>query len=243
MSGHSKWANIKHAKGKADAQRGKVFTRIAKELMVVARAGGANPDANVKLKALIVKAREANMPSDTVNRAIQKGAGLLDGVSFEELNYEGYGPGGIAVMLDILTDNRNRTAGEIRHLFDRNGGNLGETGSVGWMFEKKGLIVIDREEVPLGEDEMMMIALEAGAEDMKVNAESYEIITAPEDFEAVKEAIAGKNIKTAAAELTKLPKNTVEVTGESITKVQKLLDALDDHDDVQNLYDNADFKE
>ncbi len=243
MSGHSKWANIKHTKGKADAQRGKLFTRITKELMVAARSGGPNPDANLKLKSVIVKAREVNMPSDTINRAIQKGAGLLDGVNYEELTYEGYGPGGIAVMLDLLTDNRNRTAGEIRHIFDRNGGNLGETGSVGWMFEKKGLIVIDREEVTIGEDDMMMIALEAGAEDMKVNEDSYEIVTSPDDFEVVKEAIIAQNIKTAATEVTKLPKNTVEVTGETAAKVQKLLDMLDDHDDVQNLYDNADIKE
>ncbi len=243
MSGHSKWANIKHTKGKADAQRGKIFTRLTKEIMVAAKSGGANPDANLKLKSIILKAREANMPSDTINRAIQKGAGLLDGATYEELTYEGYGPGGIAVMVDLLTDNRNRTAGEIRHIFDRNGGNLGETGSVGWIFEKKGLIVVDREEVTLGEDDMMMIALEAGAEDMKVNDDSYEIVTSPDDFEAVKEAIAAQQIKTAASELTKLPKNMVEVSGDNAAKVQKLLDMLDDHDDVQNLYDNADIKE
>ena len=243
MSGHSKWANIKHSKGKADAAKAKVFARIAKEIMVVARNGGANPDANLRLKALITKAREQNMPNDNIQRAIQRGSGQLEGVSYEELVYEGYGPAGVAILLEALTDNRNRTAGELRHVFDKYGGNLGETGSVSWVFERKGLLVIDRSEYSGSEDDMLEMALEAGAEDLRVTLEAFEIVTAPEEFEVVESSLIKAGFSFLHHEITQLPKNTVVLTDpEEIQKVERLLEMLDNCDDVQNIYDNSEVE-
>ncbi|MCL2548643.1 MAG: YebC/PmpR family DNA-binding transcriptional regulator [Symbiobacteriaceae bacterium] len=243
MSGHSKWANIKHSKGKADAAKAKVFARIAKEIMVVARNGGANPDANLRLKALITKAREQNMPNENIQRAIQRGSGQLEGVSYEELVYEGYGPAGVAILLEALTDNRNRTAGELRHIFDKYGGNLGETGSVSWVFERKGLLVIDRSEYSGSEDDMLEMALEAGAEDLRVTLEAFEIVTAPEEFEVVESSLIKAGFSFLHHEITQLPKNTVVLTDpEEIQKVERLLEMLDNCDDVQNIYDNSEVE-
>ena len=240
MSGHSKWANIKHSKGRADAARAKAFARIAKELMVVARNGGPNPDGNLRLKALITKAREQNMPNENIQRAIQRGSGQLDGVTYEELVYEGYGPCGVAVLLEVLTDNRNRTAGELRHLFDKYGGNMAESGSVSWVFERKGMLVIDRAEFTKTEDEMLELALDAGAEDLRLTEEAFEIVTSPEDFEAVEASLVGEGFTFLMHEVTQIPKNTVKLENEEdIARVEKLLEMLDNCDDVQNIYDNS----
>ncbi|MEW6244141.1 MAG: YebC/PmpR family DNA-binding transcriptional regulator [Bacillota bacterium] len=242
MSGHSKWANIKHKKAKVDAQRGNIFSKISRELMVAARAGGGNPDTNTRLRIAIQKAREANIPSENIQRAIQKGTGELEGINYEELVYEGYGPGGVAIMLDILTDNRNRTAGEIRHLFSKHGGNLGETGCVSWMFEKRGYIVVNKEGSP-GEDDLMLIALEAGAEDLVSEGDTYEVFTKPEDLEAVRESLVASGVPVAQAEVTMLPKSTVSVAEKDVEKLLKLMDVLEEHDDVQNVYANFDLPE
>lgn len=201
MAGHSKWANIKRKKSKIDAQRGKLFTRLSREIIVAARNGGPDPDGNMRLKTAIQKAKEANIPSENINRAIQKGAGEVEGVSYEEFVYEGYGPGGVAVLLEIMTDNRNRTAGEIRHIFSRNGGSLGETGCVAWMFEQKGLLIVEKADNSINEDDLMLIALEAGVEDFKVEDDSYEITTAPADFHKVKEELENKGVDLAMAEM------------------------------------------
>ena len=242
MSGHSKWANIKRTKGKADAARGKIFARLAKEIMVVAKNGGGNPDGNLRLKVLIAKAKEQNMPNENIQRAILRGTGQMDGVNYEELVYEGYGPSGVAIMVEVLTDNRNRTAGEIRHIFDKYGGNLGDSGSVSWIFERKGLLVIDMADLKLSEDDLLELALEAGADDLKSNDETYEIITDPDSFEAVKEAMIAAGIELLANEITQLPKNTIHLDDpEVILKLEKLLDFLDNNDDVQNIYDNSDY--
>ncbi|HHW42922.1 YebC/PmpR family DNA-binding transcriptional regulator [Desulfofundulus thermobenzoicus] len=241
MSGHSKWSTIKRKKAKVDAQRGKIFTRLAREIIVAARQGGGDPDANPRLKAAIQRAKEANIPNENIQRAIQKGTGELGGANYEEIVYEGYGPGGVAVMLEIMTDNRNRTAGEIRHLFSRYGGNLGESGCVSWMFEKKGLIVVDRD--GLDEDELMLAALEAGAEDMRTEDESFEIITAPAEFEQVRSALVEKGIPVSEAEVTMVPQSTVKLTGKEAEQMMRLMDALEDHDDVQEVYANFELEE
>jgi len=243
MSGHSKWANIKHKKAKVDAQRGNMFTKISKEITVAARNGGGNPDANFRLKLAIQKAREANIPNDNITRAIQRGTGELDGAAYEEMVYEGYGPGGTAIMLEIMTDNRNRTAGEIRYLFSRHNGNLGETGCVAWMFDKKGLFIIDKETLPVSEDELMDLVLEAGGDDMKSEDDSIEITCATDVFEALKEALDKKGITMAAAEITMLPQTTIELSAGDAAKAVKLVDALENHDDVQNVYTNYDIDE
>ncbi len=243
MSGHSKWANIKHKKSKMDAQRGKIFTKVAREITVAVRSGGnADPTGNMRLKLALQKAKEANLPNDNVQRAIQKGLGAAEGVNYEELTYEGYGPAGVAIMVEAMTDNRNRTAGEIRHLFSKYGGNLGETGCVNWMFAKKGLLVIEKTATRLTEEDLMLLALEAGAEDFKADDEdSYEIITAPEDFTAVQDMLAEHKIPTAVAEISMLPQNTIDLQGDDISKTLKLMEMLEDHDDVQEVYTNADF--
>ncbi|MBE3588041.1 MAG: YebC/PmpR family DNA-binding transcriptional regulator [Thermoanaerobacteraceae bacterium] len=241
MSGHSKWSTIKRKKAKVDAQRGKIFTRLAREIIVAARQGGGDPDANPRLKAAIQRAKEANIPNENIQRAIQKGTGELGGANYEEIVYEGYGPGGVAVMLEIMTDNRNRTAGEIRHLFSRHGGNLGESGCVSWMFEKKGLIVVDRD--GLDEDELMLAALEAGAEDMRTEDDSFEIITAPAEFEQVRSALVEKGIPVSEAEVTMVPQSTVKLTGKEAEQMMRLMDALEDHDDVQEVYANFEMEE
>lgn len=241
MSGHSKWANIKHRKGKQDSQRAKIFTKIGKEIIIAAKQGGGDPEVNARLKVIIQKARSVNMPMDNINRTIQKATGELAGVNYEEITYEGYGPGGAAVMLDIMTDNRNRTAGDIRHLFAKYGGNLGEAGCVGWMFKKQGVITIDKEGLGKDHDEIMMIALDAGAEDMTEDEDIFEITCALEDFSTVEAAVRDAGLTPSTAEVTMVPENTVALEGDDAVKMLKLMDALEDHDDVQDVYANFDI--
>ncbi len=239
MSGHSKWANIKHRKEKQDALKGKLFTKLGRELIVAAKMGGPNPEANFRLKIAIQKAKAANMPNDNINRAIQRGAGGQDSNNYEELVYEGYGPGGVAVMMNILTDNRNRTAGEIRHIFSKNGGNLGETGCVGWMFDKKGVLVLAADETTLSEDDLMLLALDKGAEDIKFEEDEIQIITAPEEFQSVKEALEKEGLSFTRAELAMIPQNTVEIKDlEQAKLLLRMMDYLEEHDDVQDVYAN-----
>jgi len=242
VSGHSKWANIKHKKARVDAQKGKVFTKLGREIIVAARQGGGDPNGNFRLKMAVQAAKTANMPNDNIQRAIQKGVGGADGSVFEELTYEGYGPAGVAVMINILTDNRNRTAGEIRHLFSKNGGNMGETGCVSWMFSSKGQVILDHSTLKLDEDELMLICLDAGAEDVKVEDETVEVLTAPEDLEQVRQGLLDQGLEVESAEVSLIPENTVEVTDkDQAAKILKLMDALEDHDDVQNVYANFDI--
>lgn len=240
MSGHSKWANIKHKKGKADAARGKITTKIGREITIAVRMGGSDPVGNTRLKLALAKAKANNIPKDNINRAIAKGAGETDGANYEEITYEGYGPAGIAVMLDVLTDNRNRTAADVRHAFSKHGGNMGETGSVGWMFKRKGIFTIDKEN-GYDEDEVMMIALEAGAEDIKSMDDCFEIVTETEDYDAVEKALADNNIEVAMGEVTMVPDTMTALEGEDAEKMQKLIDMFDDMDDVQEVYTNADL--
>jgi YebC/PmpR family DNA-binding regulatory protein len=243
MAGHSKWKNIQHRKGKQDAMRGKLFTKISREIFSAARSGGGNPETNFRLRMAIDKAREANMPSDNIQRTIDKALGNIPGVTYEELVYEGYGPGGVAVMLELLSDNRNRTAAEIRHIFSKRGGNLGETGCVSWMFERKGVLTVEKEDCSVSEDDLMMMALEAGAEDFTAEDEHYEITTAPEEFAAVQEALAGRGVKFDDATVTFVPQNTVELHGEDAKKMLQLYEALEEHDDVQAVYANFEIPE
>lgn len=240
MSGHSKWANIKHQKARSDEKKGKEFTKIAKELIIAARQGGGDPEGNSKLKMMIQKAKAINMPNDNIDRAIKKGAGELEGDAFEELLYEGYGPNGVAVMLDIATDNRNRTASEIRHLFSKHNGNLGESGCVAWMFKRCGLITVNRENIDTDPDEFMLKVLEFGAEDVRDDDDVIEVITAPDDFMAVKEAMEQDGISIEDADIVMLPQNMVDINDEEqARKIMKLIDVLEDHDDVQNVYMNG----
>lgn len=243
MSGHSKWANIKHKKGKADAARGKIYTKIGREIAIAVKEGGSNPDSNSKLRDVIAKAKANNMPNDNITRSIKKAAGELGSINYEEINYEGYSAGGLAIMVECVTDNRNRTASEIRHFFDKYGGNLGATGSVGWMFDRKGLIVVDRKP-GMDEDEMMMLALEAGASDMQPQEDCFEVYTEVGDFSTVREALEKDGCTFLSAELTRIPQNTTSVEDpETLDKINKLLEALDDMDDVQNVYHNGDLPE
>lgn len=242
MSGHSKWANIKHKKGKMDAIRGKVTTKISREITVAVRLGGADATGNMKLKLALQKAKANNIPKENIQRAIQKGLGALDGQSYEEMTYEGYGPGGVAVMVEIMTDNRNRTAADVRHIFSKNGGNLGETGCVSWMFKQKGLFVVGQDE-KLDEEELMMLALEAGAEDFKSEEDEYEIITAPEDFEAVQQVLEENKIECEVAQITMIPDTTMALGEAEGEKMMRLIEMLEDHDDVQEVYSNFDFPE
>ena len=240
MSGHSKWANIKHKKGAEDAKRGKVFTKVVKEIIVAARLGGGDPNGNPRLRMVLQKAKACNLPKDNVERAIKKGTGDLEGSNYEEILYEGYGPGGVAVLVESLTDNKNRTVADVRHIFNKHNGNLGANGCVGWMFDKKGWISVSKAGVD--EDTLMMAALEAGAEDVKTDDDAeFEIITAPDDFEAVKTAIEKASIAIADAEVTMLPQNYARITGKEAEQMIKLMDALDDNDDVQKVYTNADI--
>ena len=243
MSGHSKWATIKRKKAKVDAQRGKLFTRLAREIIVAARQGGGDPDGNVRLKTAIQKAKEANIPNDNIMRAIQRGCGEQDGSSFEEIIYEGYDPGGVAVLLEIMTDNRNRTAGEIRHIFARNGGNLGETGCVAWMFKETGLIVVEKVENSSEEDDLMLLALECGADDFKVEEESYEITCKPGEIQKVKDSLEKEGIVVALSEVTMVPQSTVNLEGKEAEQMLRLMDTLEEHDDVQNAYANFEIEE
>ncbi|WP_353892638.1 YebC/PmpR family DNA-binding transcriptional regulator [Proteinivorax hydrogeniformans] len=238
MAGHSKWANIKHKKSRQDAQRGKIFTKISKEIMVAVQQGGTDADTNFKLRLAIQKAKSNNMPNDNIERAIKRGTGDLDGKNFEEIVYEGYGPGGAAVMLDILTDNRNRTAGEIRHIFSKNNGNLGESGCVSWMFHRKGLFVVEKND-EVEEDELLLVALEAGAEDVKSTDEIFQITCEPEEFETVKKALEDNDYKLEVEEVSMVPENTVSLSESDLEKMEKLEEVLDDHNDVQNIYTNV----
>ena len=242
MSGHSKWANIKHKKGKADALRGKITTKISREITIAVRMGGADPTGNMKLKLALSKAKANNIPKDNIQRAIQKGAGVLEGQSFEEITYEGYGPAGVAMMVSCLTDNRNRTAADVRHVFSKYGGNLGATGCVGYMFQQKGVFAVSKE-TGVEEDDLMMIALEAGAEDIKNEEEGFEIVTTPDTFDAVEKALADAGIEVEMAEITMIPDTMAELSAEDAERVQKMLDVLEDLDDVQDVYHNADLPE
>lgn len=237
MSGHSKWANIKHKKAKVDAQKGKIYTKFSKMIIVATREGGPDPNANSRLKDIIEKAKEANMPNENIMRAIKRGSGELGGADYEEIMYEGYGPGGAAILLDIMTDNRNRTAAEMRHLFDKHGGNLGETGCVAWMFDKKGLLIIEKNE-NTDVDNIIMVAIDSGADDVEEQDDSIEVITSPEQFETVKKALEENNIKISSAEVTFLPKTTLTLSAKESESMERLLEALEDHDDVQNVYTN-----
>lgn len=243
MAGHSKWANRKHRKARQDAKRAKIFTKITKEIIMAAREGGGDPEVNMRLRLAIQKAKENNMPNDNIDRAIKKGTGELEGVTYEEFVYEGYGPGGVAIMIEIATDNRNRTAADMRYIFSRHNGNLGQSGSVAWMFERKGLVYIDRQEHDYDEDELLMAALEAGALDLKVEDDSFEIYTSVEDFSDVTAYLNDNGFAYTSAELAYVPKNTVTVEGETALSVLKLIEALEDHDDVQNVYSNADISD
>lgn len=239
MAGHSKWAQIKHKKAAVDAKRGKIFTKIAKEITVAVRLGGKDPEMNPRLRTVIAKAKSVNMPNDNIERAIKKGTGELADVQYEEITYEGYGPGGVAVLVEAMTDNKNRTVGEIRHIFSKYNGNLGESGCVSWLFEQKGYFVFDGKTIT--EDELMEIALEAGAEDVRQDEDSLEVLTDPADFERVKDIFDKKGLKYNVAEVTKIPKNYVEVKGKDAENMIKLFEALEDHDDVQNVYANFDL--
>ena len=241
MSGHSKWHSIRHKKAKVDAQRGKMFTRLIKELTVAARMGGGDPESNARLRTAMATAKAANMPADNIDRAIKKGTGELPGVTYEEITYEGYGPAGVAIMIDTMTDNKNRTVAEIRHMMGKHGGNLGANGCVGWMFNTKGIITVDAESVD--EDELMEIALEAGAEDFANEDGVFQITTDLAGFEGVRSAIEAKGIEMESAELSKIPENTVEVNEKDAPKVLRLMDAIENQDDVQNVYANFDISE
>ncbi len=240
MSGHSKWSTIKHKKGAADAKRGKVFTKLIKEITVAARMGGSgDPDANPRLRTAIAAAKAENMPKDNIERAIKKGTGELEGVNYDESIYEGYGPGGAAVLVESLTDNKNRAVADIRHIFAKCGGNMGENGCVAWMFDKKGYLCVAKQAVD--EDRLMEIALEAGAEDIREDGKQWEVITEPEDFEKVKAALDEASIEYNDAEVTMLPKNTTNVTGKGAEQMVRLMELLDDCEDVQKVYTNADI--
>lgn len=241
MSGHSKWSQIKHKKANTDSKRGKIFTKIVKEISVAARFGGGDPDGNPRLRLAIENAKEVNMPHDNVKRAIMKGTGELAGTSYEEYTYEGYGPGGVAIIINVLTDNKNRTVPEIRHMMSKHGGSLGETGCVSWMFEKKGYLLVNK--AALDEDALMTIALEAGAEDIKNDPkeDNYEVITQPEDFSKVKDAIGKAGIPVAFGEITMLPKSYITLDEKTAEQVLRFMEVLEDHDDVQNVYANFDM--
>ncbi len=235
MSGHSKWHTIKHKKGALDAKRGKMTTRIVKEITVAARGGG-DPAGNARLRKAISDAKAENIPNDTIDRAIKRGTGELEGVQYEEIVYEGYGPAGVAVMLETATDNRNRTVGELRHLFSKNGGNLGENGCVGWMFDRKGVIILDKD--AKSEEELFELVVGAGADDLKDNGDIWEILTDPDNFDAVLEAVKAEKLTPSSAEITLVPKNSVKLEGRDAQQMLKLYDALDDHDDVQKISAN-----
>ena len=241
MSGHSKWATIKHKKGAADAKRGKVFTRLIKEITIAAKSGGGDPDGNPRLRGAIAAAKAENMPADNIKRAIQRGTGELEGLSYDEITYEGYGPGGVAIIVDVLTDNKNRAVSEIRHAFSKNGGNLGAEGAVAWMFAKKGVISIAKDAA--GEDKLMEIVLESGAEDLNDEGEHWEILCAAADFEAVTEALKAAKIKTETAEVTKIASTYTKLEGSQANAMMRLLETIEDLDDTQNVYSNFDFDE
>ena len=239
MSGHSKWSTIKRKKGAADAKRGKIFTKLIKEITIAAREGGGDPSGNPRLRLAIDNAKASNMPADNIDRAVKKATGELEGVTYHELTYEGYGPSGIAILIEVATDNKNRTVAEVRHLFSKNGGSLGENGSVAWMFDRKGILTLPAQNKT--EDEIMDIILEAGAEDLQTEEEFFEIQTALETFEPVRKALLEKNLTIENASLQWIAKNTINIVGSDAEKVMNLIEALEEIDDVQNVYSNADF--
>jgi YebC/PmpR family DNA-binding regulatory protein len=239
MSGHSKWASIKHKKGAADAKRGKIFSRLNKEITVAARLGGGDPSGNPRLRAAIQAAKAENMPKDNIERAIKKGTGELEGASYEECSYEAYGPGGVAIMLDCLTDNRNRTVADVKHIFERHGGNLGEPGCVSWIFEKKGLIVFERDSVE--EERLLDLALEAGAEDIKEEDTQFEILTDPSNFESVKKAFDDQGLGYTLAEISMIPQNTIRLEGRDAERMLNLMESLEENDDISHVYANFDI--
>ncbi|RLB07259.1 MAG: YebC/PmpR family DNA-binding transcriptional regulator [Deltaproteobacteria bacterium] len=242
MSGHSKWSQIKRKKGAQDAKRGKIFTKLIREITVAARLGGGDPEGNPRLRAAIAAAKAENMPKENIERAIKKGTGELgEGTTYEDLVYEGYGPGGVAVLIEAMTDNKNRTTAEIRRIFSRSNGNLGEAGCVSWMFQKKGYIVVEKDKID--EDKLMEVVLEAGAEDVREGGKEYEVIAAPQDFEAVKEALEQAGIEYLLAEITMHPQSTVRLDGSNAEQMLRLMEMLEDHDDVQKVYANFDIPE
>lgn len=238
-----KWENIKRGKAKLDAVRGATFSRVTKDIMKAAKEGGPDPEANWRLKSAILAAREVNMPAENIQRAIQRATGQGDGSRLEEFSYEGYGPGGVAVMMNVVTDNRNRTAADVRHAFTKQGGSLGETGCVGWMFTKQGLITIERSETEMTEDDLMLLALEAGADDLQTTEETYEISTAPDSLDSVLRTLLEAKVPIARGEVSMVPNNTIEVSGENAEKLMRLLEILEEHDDIQDVYSNADIVE
>lgn len=241
MSGHSKWHSIKHKKAATDAKRGKAFTKVIKEITVGARIGGGDPEANPRLRKAVGDAKSLNMPADNIKRAIMKGTGELEGMSIEEIVYEGYGPGGVAIMVETLTDNRNRTVSELRHVFSKHGGNLGENGCVAWMFTKKGYILVPARD--MDEEAAMNVAIEAGADDLSAQDDQYEILTDPESFHAVLGELKNKGIEPTMAQLSMIPQNYVKLEGRPAQQMVRMMDALDDHDDVQNVHANFDIEE
>ena len=238
MSGHSKWATIKHKKGALDAKRGKIFTRLIKEITMAAKAGGGDPEGNPRLRTAIAAAKAENMPADNIKRAIQRGTGELPGAQYEEVTFEGYGPGGVALLVDVSTDNRNRTVSDIRHAFTKNGGNMAEAGAVSWMFHKKGYIVVPK--AAISEDKLMDLVLENGGEDLRDDGESFEVLTSPNSYEAVHEAITKAGIKPEMAEVSMIPQNYIKLEGQQAGSMIRLIEALEDHDDVQHFYSNFD---
>lgn len=242
MSGHSKWHSIKHKKGALDAKRGKIFTKLIREITVAARTGNSGDvDSNARLRKAVTDAKGLNMPNDTIDRAIKRGTGQLEGAAYDEITYEGYGPGGVAVLVETMTDNRNRTVAEIRHIFSKNGGNMGESGSVAWMFDKKGYFVVDK--AAKSEDELFEIAIEAGADDMQDEGDIFEIFTTPDNFDAVNDTIRARGVEPRAAEVSMIPQSYIHLEGGDAKTMMKLYDALDDNDDVQKVYANFDIDE
>jgi YebC/PmpR family DNA-binding regulatory protein len=241
MSGHSKWHSIKHKKAAADSKRGRIFTRLIKEMTAAARMGGGDSDANPRLRLAIATAKANNMPAENIKRAVMRGTGELPGVSYEDVNYEGYGPGGVAILVHVLTDNRNRTVAEIRHILSKNGGNLGETGCVGWMFEKKGYFVVEKAAV--SEEKLLDIALGAGADDMRDDESNFEIFASPESFDSIKSALEAAGIPMAASEVSMVPSNYVKLEGKHAQTMIKLMETLEEHEDVQNVWANFDIDE
>jgi YebC/PmpR family DNA-binding regulatory protein len=241
MSGHSKWHTIKHKKGAADAKRGKIFTRLIKELTVAARAGGGDPDMNPRLRTVIAEAKQHNMPADNIKRAIRRGTGEEEGVNYEEVTYEGYGPGGVAILIETLTDNRNRTVGELRHMLSKHGGNLGETNSVAWMFDKKGLVTLAKDKV--GEEALMAAVLDAGADDLTADGENWEVVSGPDAHQAVLDAVKALGVEPDTAQILMLPQNYVKLEGQQARQMLKLMESLEDHDDTKNIWSNFDIEE
>jgi YebC/PmpR family DNA-binding regulatory protein len=241
MSGHSKWHTIKHQTGAADTNGGKILTCIIKELTVAARNGGGEPDSNPRLRTIITEAKSVNMPAENIKRAVQRGTGELPGVSYEEITYEAYGPGGVAIMIEVLTDNKNRTVGEMRHTLSKNGGNLGETNSVAWMFEKKGYIVVEKGKID--EEKLLSVAIEAGADDVRDDEDNWEVVSAPDAFHAVLDAVKALGVEPGAAEIALLPKNYVKLEGKTAQQMVKLMEVLEEHEDTKKVWTNADIEE